>query len=131
VEIFFPEGVTDPSAVAFDACTKAKGQEFDIVIVDPPSRQPGSFVADKDYARVLSRLPSVLAQGAELLLCVNAPALGEEWLKELVSEHLPGARFRGRLLNRCDFPELDASRNLKMLGYVFDSGSKSDTPAVN
>jgi 23S rRNA (cytosine1962-C5)-methyltransferase len=94
---------------------------FDLVIVDPPTRQPGSFVADKDYAKVLSRLPSVLADGAELLLCVNAPALGEEWLQELVCEHLPGARFQERLLNRCDFPEVDASRNLKMLSYVLDN----------
>lgn len=38
VEIFSPEGVTDPSAVAFDAVAKAKAQGYDIVIVDTAGR---------------------------------------------------------------------------------------------
>lgn len=38
VEIFSPEGVTDPSAVAFDAVAKAKAQNYDLVIVDTAGR---------------------------------------------------------------------------------------------
>lgn len=38
VEIFSPEGVTDPSAVAFDAVAKGKAQNYDIVIVDTAGR---------------------------------------------------------------------------------------------
>jgi fused signal recognition particle receptor len=38
VEIFSPEGVTDPSAVAFDAVAKAKAQNFDIVMIDTAGR---------------------------------------------------------------------------------------------
>jgi len=38
VEIFAPEGVKDPSAVAFDAVSKAKGQNYDIVIIDTAGR---------------------------------------------------------------------------------------------
>lgn len=38
VEIFSPEGVTDPSAVAFDAISKAKAQNYDYVIVDTAGR---------------------------------------------------------------------------------------------
>lgn len=38
VEIFSPEGVTDPSAVAFDAVAKAKAQGYDIVIIDTAGR---------------------------------------------------------------------------------------------
>lgn len=38
VEIFSPEGVSDPSAVAFDAVSKAKAQNYDIVIVDTAGR---------------------------------------------------------------------------------------------
>jgi fused signal recognition particle receptor len=38
VEIFSPEGVTDPSAVAFDAVAKAKAQGYDVVIVDTAGR---------------------------------------------------------------------------------------------
>ncbi len=38
VEIFSPEGVTDPSAVAFDAVAKAKAQKYDLVIIDTAGR---------------------------------------------------------------------------------------------
>jgi fused signal recognition particle receptor len=38
VEIFWPQGVTDPSAVAFDAVSKAKAQAYDVVIIDTAGR---------------------------------------------------------------------------------------------
>lgn len=38
VEIFSPENVKDPSAVAFDACKKAQAQGFDHLIVDTAGR---------------------------------------------------------------------------------------------
>lgn len=38
VEIFSPDGVTDPSAVAFDAVSKGKTQGYDVVIVDTAGR---------------------------------------------------------------------------------------------
>lgn len=38
VEIFWPENTTDPSAVAFDALTKAKAQNFDYLILDTAGR---------------------------------------------------------------------------------------------
>ncbi|MFZ3231011.1 MAG: signal recognition particle-docking protein FtsY [Pseudobdellovibrio sp.] len=38
VEIFWPANTTDPSAVAFDAISKAKAQSFDYVILDTAGR---------------------------------------------------------------------------------------------
>jgi fused signal recognition particle receptor len=38
VDIFSPDGVTDPSAVAFDAVAKGKAQNYDIVIIDTAGR---------------------------------------------------------------------------------------------
>lgn len=38
VEIFWPDQVTDPGAVAFDAVAKAKAQNFDYVILDTAGR---------------------------------------------------------------------------------------------
>ncbi|HPI40799.1 MAG TPA: signal recognition particle-docking protein FtsY [Pseudobdellovibrionaceae bacterium] len=38
VEIFSPEGTKDPSAVAFDAISKAKAKAYDVVIVDTAGR---------------------------------------------------------------------------------------------
>lgn len=38
VEIFSPQGVSDPSAVAFDAVAKAKAQAYDVVLIDTAGR---------------------------------------------------------------------------------------------
>ncbi len=38
VEIFSPQGVNDPSAVAFDAVAKAKAQNYDVVLIDTAGR---------------------------------------------------------------------------------------------
>ncbi|MFN3698431.1 MAG: signal recognition particle-docking protein FtsY [Pseudobdellovibrio sp.] len=38
VEIFWPDHVTDPAAVAFDAVSKAKAQSYDYVILDTAGR---------------------------------------------------------------------------------------------
>lgn len=90
---------------------------YDIVVIDPPSRQKGSFLASDDYARVVRRLPGLLVDGGDVLACLNAPELGENFLIECFSEHCPQARFMERLPNRDDFPERNPERNLKMLHY--------------
>lgn len=41
---------------------------YDLVVIDPPCYQKASFVASKDYARLLRRLPGLLAPGGHALL---------------------------------------------------------------
>lgn len=95
---------------------KRKGP-YDLIVVDPPSRQAGSFMASKDYARVIRRLPELLSEQGEVLACLNAPELGEDFLINLFNEHCPQMELVCRLGNRSDFPEKDTSKNLKMLHY--------------
>lgn len=59
VEIFSPEGVTDPSAVAFDAISKGKAQGYDVVIVDTAGRlhtQANLMEEIKKMKRVMSKV---------------------------------------------------------------------------
>ena len=58
-----------------------------LVIVDPPSRQPGSFVAEKDYPRLVSRLPSLCEEGADLLLPDLQVALGYAGVRAEHKQH--------------------------------------------
>ena len=90
---------------------------FDLVIVDPPSRQPGSFVAAEDYPRILRRLPELLARDGHALVCLNDPNLEVDWLERQVAEHCPDWQFVERLPNRPDFPDAYPERALKMLVY--------------
>ncbi|AVP57986.1 class I SAM-dependent methyltransferase [Pulveribacter suum] len=94
-----------------------RGGPYDLVIADPPSYQKGSFVATKDYARILRRLPDLLTPGGHALLCLNAPELGESFLREQVSLAAPGLAFVARVPNPPAFADVDADRALKVLAY--------------
>ncbi|MDD2546029.1 MAG: class I SAM-dependent methyltransferase [Burkholderiaceae bacterium] len=90
---------------------------YDLVILDPPSYQKGSFVATKDYARLLRRLPDLLAPQGHALLCLNAPELGQAFLHDLVQELAPSLAFVERVANPPVFVDVSADRALKVLVY--------------
>ena len=94
-----------------------RGGPYDLIIADPPSYQKGSFVATKDYARLLRRLPDLLAPGGRALLCLNAPELPWAWLREQVDEHAPGLQLIERLAHPPAFADVDADRALKVGAY--------------
>jgi 23S rRNA (cytosine1962-C5)-methyltransferase len=90
---------------------------YGLVIVDPPSFQKGSFVATKDYARLMRRLPDLLAPGGQALLCLNAPRLSSSFLTEQMQELVPELQFVRRLANPPAFADIDEERALKVLVY--------------
>ena len=90
---------------------------YDLVIVDPPSYQKGSFVATKDYARLMRRLPDLVAPGGHALLCLNAPELGFKFLQESMQDCAPDLLFVERLANLAAFKDVDIDRALKVLVY--------------
>jgi 23S rRNA (cytosine1962-C5)-methyltransferase len=94
-----------------------RGGPYDLVICDPPSFQKGSFVATKDYARLARRLPTLLAPGGLALLCLNAPELGEAFLRDAVAQNAPELQFVGRVANPAAFEDVSSDRSLKVLAY--------------
>lgn len=90
---------------------------YGLVIVDPPSYQKGSFVATKDYARLMRRLPDLLIPGGHALLCLNAPELGPSFLQDQMREMAPGLVFEQRLPNPATFADGAPERALKALVY--------------
>jgi len=95
-----------------------KAAPFDLIIVDPPSFQKGSFILTKDYQKVLRRLPELLCDTTQLLLCANSPELSEEDFKALINEHTQGAiEFVERLAPTARFIEVDSNKSLKALIY--------------
>ena len=92
---------------------------YDLIIVDPPSDQKGSFVARKDYAKLLRHLHRLLKPEAELLVCLNAPWLGQDFLETLVEENLPGCTLESRLPFAPGFAEKDTEAGLKVLQYRY------------
>lgn len=91
---------------------------YDLVVIDPPSFQPGSFVAETDYRKVIRRLNELVVEGGQVLACHNDPKNGTEFLKTLMLEECPDFSFVERLANPEDFPEAEPEKGLKVLLYV-------------
>jgi 23S rRNA (cytosine1962-C5)-methyltransferase len=88
---------------------------YDLVLIDPPSFQPGSFVAEQDYRKVVRRLPELTHPGSRILACHNDPLHDTGFIRELMASECPQFALRERLENPDDFPELDPECALKVL----------------
>jgi 23S rRNA (cytosine1962-C5)-methyltransferase len=88
---------------------------YGLVIVDPPAYQKGSFVAGKDYARLLRRLPDLLIPGGHALLCLNAPELPLAFLQDQLAQQAPSLVVQERLPNPAVFADVSTDRALKVL----------------
>ena len=93
---------------------------FQLVVVDPPTRQRGSFDAAENYARQLELLPACLADEADLLLVLNSPAHSEQYFRGLIEAANPGYSVVERLPQNPDFPDSDPDAALKMLHVKFE-----------
>lgn len=90
---------------------------YDMVIIDPPSFQKGSFVLGKDYRKVLRHLPELLTGQGQVLACINDPDVGPEFLVEAMADEAPGLHLRERLDNPPEFPDADPASALKVLVF--------------
>ena len=87
---------------------------YDIIVIDPPSRQRRSFEADKDYVKLLKKLSPLMHEQTQILALLNAPYLDEHFLPQAFAEALPSFKLIKRLTQRDDFPEKDLACCLKM-----------------
>jgi 23S rRNA (cytosine1962-C5)-methyltransferase len=112
------DGATFLSHDVFKSWGKiSRASPYGLVIVDPPSYQKGSFVATKDYARLMRRLPDLTAPGGHAVLCLNAPELDSAFLQEQMRLQAPGLQFEQRLTNPPAFADIAPERALKVLVY--------------
>jgi 23S rRNA (cytosine1962-C5)-methyltransferase len=88
---------------------------FDLIILDPPFFQHGSFKADRDWPKMLRRLPEILTNHGEILAAVSAPELGETFLRQQIADAFPDARTIAHLTAGDDFPEVDPDKGLHLL----------------
>ena len=97
---------------------KKKGP-YDLIVIDPPTLQKGSFIASKDYIKIVRRLPQLMNNGGQVLAVLNSPDLDTNFMKKLFAEEYRQASFVERLENPASFPEKDLEKALKVL--LFES----------
>ena len=90
---------------------------YDILVADPPSFQTKAFDVRRDYPKLLEKLKPALAENAQLMLCLNSPALGTAFLNDMVAEIFPGAQLIKRLENPSVLADRDEESSLKVMLY--------------
>ena len=93
--------------------------KYDLLICDPPSFQKGSVNIERDYAKIIRRIPQWMNTGAKLMLCLNSPDLDEQFLKEEVVRECPDCIFEQQLANPGVFKEAHQGKGLKVLIFTY------------
>lgn len=104
----------------FKAWKKIKAHgPYDVLIIDPPTNQRGSFVAEKHYPQIIKKLPELAAPGARVIACLNSPFLNTDFLVNQMARWAPACKLQGTFPSHPDFPEALADRGLKVQDYKY------------
>ena len=101
VDIFWPDNTTDPAAVAFDAVTKAKAQNFDFVLLDTAGRlhtQSNLMEELKKVKRVMTKVIPEAPHETWIVLDANS---GQNALNQAV-EFNKALELTGVILTKMD-----------------------------
>jgi 23S rRNA (cytosine1962-C5)-methyltransferase len=94
-----------------------KAGPYDLIVIDPPSFQKGSFAASKDYQKIIRRLDELASDECTVLSCLNSPSLDTQFILDLYKEEAPSFSFVKRLDNMPSFPTKESERALKNLVF--------------
>ena len=90
---------------------------YDLIIIDPPTLQKGSFEATKDYNKIIKKLDQISSENCIILSCLNSPDLNSQFLIDLFKEFAPTFKYIKRVENLKEFPCIDEDRSLKNLVF--------------
>ena len=90
---------------------------YDLIIIDPPTLQKGSFECTKDYNKIINKLEQISSKDCIVLACLNSPDLKSEFIIDIFKEVAPSFKYIKRLDNLEEFPCIDENRSLKNLVF--------------
>ncbi|RBW66581.1 methyltransferase [Vibrionales bacterium C3R12] len=95
-----------------------KAGPYELIVIDPPSFQKGSFALTKDYKKILRRLPELLTENGQVLACVNSPAVSPDFLINSMKEEAPLIKYSTRLNNPPEFLDINPDNSLKAMVFM-------------
>lgn len=87
---------------------------YDLVLIDPPTRQRGSFDAAKNYGAVMKKLHGLCAPGAKVIATINSPFLSGDYLQQLFAKHNPEGAYLGEMAVAPEFEDKYPERGLNI-----------------
>ena len=96
---------------------------YDIIIIDPPFSQSGSFNFKKDYPKVISRIPQIAAQNSQIIATLNHPLLDSKYLNDLFIQHCPQCQLIEKIPLPPEFTENNPNQGLAILLFNYTAQS--------
>lgn len=96
---------------------------YDILVCDPPSFQKGSVDISRDYKKIIKRIPQLMNDCADIILCLNSPDLSEDFLLTEVERECPECTFIAKIENPEVFIEAEEGKGLKVLRFKYRANS--------
>ena len=85
----------------------------------PPKLEVVRGKLDKNSKKIIKRLPELMANNGDVILCLNSPDLTEEFLFAEVARECPQCQFQYRIENPEIFVEAEAGKGLKVLYFRY------------
>lgn len=98
---------------------------YGMIIVDPPSFQKGSVNIEKDYGKIIRRIPEFAEPNAQVMLCLNNPDLDKAFLFDKVAEFCSDLAFQSEIQPPEVFKEAQQGKGLKVLIFNYQPQSLS------
>ncbi len=95
-----------------------KAGPYDLIIIDPPTFQKGSFIATSDYDKIIKRLDTLAAKNCIALVSTNSPDINSSFIEEIFCNYAEQFRFKKRLDNLDSFCAKDEEKSLKNLIFT-------------
>ena len=92
---------------------------YQLLVSDPPSFQKGSVDIERDYKKIIRRLPELMSDNGDVLLCLNSPDLNVEFLMAEVARECPECVFQYQLNAPEVFKEAHDGKGLKCLYFIY------------
>ncbi|MCK4706435.1 MAG: class I SAM-dependent methyltransferase, partial [Gammaproteobacteria bacterium] len=83
------------------------------------SLQKGSVDIERDYKKIIRRIPEFMNPGSLLMLCLNSPDLSEGFLLDTVAEECSECKFKESISTPEVFSEAVSGKGLKVLVFEY------------
>jgi 23S rRNA (cytosine1962-C5)-methyltransferase len=90
---------------------------FELIVCDPPAYQGKNFKAERDWPKLLRKLPGLLAPGGEIVACLNGPHLPPEFLQQQFKDLWPEMGLVKKFSPGDHFPEANCARGTWTFHY--------------
>ncbi len=94
-----------------------KESPYDIIIIDPPTFQKGSFEATNDYVKIIKRLDEISSDNCIILACLNSPDLDSTFIINLFNQHTTKFKYVTKLKNLDTFNAKTEEKSLKNIVF--------------